>query len=261
MTVHFTPELIKHIEQVTEPADLQRINQLVLFVGHAHSGHSIIGAIMDAHPAMALANEVNIVKAIHEHQLNAQQIKSILLFHSLSSGSQQHWKNSAYIHDIANSTQGQTSRPTVIGDKKAGGSTRIFFRHPALYSSILRTFGEQLRIIFVRRNPLDVVAAYSHYMQQPVSQFHVTRYIENLNTVRQVQKQTPKAQFLEVCQRDFVNNPVACMSRIFAFTGLPVTDSELQRWTAHVRSDLAGKSASIALPEELTAQLAPYLNG
>ena len=41
---------------------LDRIKSFVLFIGYARSGHSIVAALLDAHPHIAMSHELHIMK-------------------------------------------------------------------------------------------------------------------------------------------------------------------------------------------------------
>lgn len=255
MTINYTQQQLEEIEQLM--ADHRSGSALLLlFVGHAHSGHSIIGSILDNHPQVVLANEVNVVKAINEHRLNARQVESVLLHEALVSSDK--WINSAYQYDTAFGHQGQDKPdPRVIGDKKAGGTTRILHNHPWVLDYLQEQFGERLRVLFVQRNPLDVVAAYSHYMKQPISQFHVDRYLENYATVLQVAKALPAEQFMTINQAEFVHQPQPEIERAMEFlaVGEGVNSEDVNQWCSVVRPDIKGKSELIHVPEHLACQL------
>ena len=259
MTIDFNKQDILNIEKQYRYLEDQ-VSDLLLFVGHAHSGHSIVGSILDCHQDIVLANEVNIVKAVRLHKLTAIQIEAVLLHEAKST--QEKWLNSAYQYDINSSHQGQIpSHPKIIGDKKAGGTTRIFCNDPWVLDYLLSCYGSRLKVMFVKRNPLDVVAAYSYYMQQPVSQFHVDRYIENLMTVRSIEKQLNKNQFLQVNQDSFIKNPLEQIKLIFKFLSCDgrYSDSKILEWCSIVRDDIKGKSELINLPIDLSSQLEAYL--
>jgi len=255
MTINYTRQQLQDIEQ--QLADHQSGSALLLlFVGHAHSGHSIIGSILDNHPQVVLANEVNVVKAISEHRLSVRQVESVLLHEALVSSDK--WINSAYQYDTAFGHQGQVKqKPRVIGDKKAGGTTRILHNHPWVLDYLQEQFGERLRVLFVQRNPVDVVAAYSHYMKQPIGQFHVDRYLENFATVQQVAKALPGDQFMTISQAAFVRQPQPQIEGALRFLGLgeAINSEQLKQWCSVVRSDLKGKSEFIEVPEHLASQL------
>ena len=64
---------------------------LVLFVGHARSGHSLVGAILDAHPEIIIAHEFKLIEKWIEDsktQIHSTRLKNRIFFglHSLSRG-------------------------------------------------------------------------------------------------------------------------------------------------------------------------------
>ena len=40
---------------------IDHIKSFVLFVGHAHSGHSIVGSVTDSHPHIAISDEYDLL--------------------------------------------------------------------------------------------------------------------------------------------------------------------------------------------------------
>lgn len=59
------------------------VKTFVLFIGHARSGHSLIGAILDAHPEIIIPHEF---KAINkwDHYKNKTKTRLFFDLHSLS---------------------------------------------------------------------------------------------------------------------------------------------------------------------------------
>ncbi|GAA4825168.1 hypothetical protein GCM10011365_05470 [Marinicella pacifica] len=255
MTINFSKSEIESITNRIDPNHLSKISKFVLFVGHAHSGHSIIGATLDAHPEIAIANEVNIAKLIRDHRCTKQQIESILYSESLKNAKQESWHNSEYQYNISKGFQGKTQLPEVIGDKKAGGTTRILLNDYWILEYLQSIYKQNFKVIFVRRNPIDIVAAYAYYMKQAPSQFHVDRYNENLAIVKRIKKSMDKSSFIEVKQEDFINNPTLVSQNLINFFHLSTNNELLEQWTQNVRSDLKGKSHQIDIPDSLLRQL------
>ncbi len=255
MTININKDEIQRICQCINLNQLKKIESLVLFVGHAHSGHSIIGSILDSHVGVALANEVNITKLINKYRLTSQQIESILLYYSMKNSEKEAWHNSEYQYANTDSLQGKTIQPVVLGDKKAGGTTRILFNNKWILDFLLEKYENRLKFIFVSRNPADVVAAYSYYMKQDPCQFHIDRYFENLETVDWIQQKVGPTQFIKVCQKEFVQNPVSETSKLLKFLEMEINLSKIKIWVKHVRSDIPGKSSKIILTNELLNQL------
>ena len=219
MTVSLNKKEINTIISKVTENQLSNIHKFVLFIGHAHSGHSIIGAILDAHPSVAIANEVNIVKLIRDYKLSKREIESILLHSSISLNQSKNWHNSEYKHEINASHQGQTLAPVVIGDKKAGGTSRILHHDFWVLPYLKDIYKEQLKVIYIRRNALDIVSAYSYYMKQAPCQFHVDRYKENLAVVEKSQALLGSSSFIEICQSSFINSPAFETKKLFEFIG------------------------------------------
>lgn len=254
MTIQYSPA---EVTQITTESrfDFHPQGRLLLFVGHAHSGHSLVGALLDAHPEVCLANEVNVVKLVQEQKLESKAIERVLHHAYLNNPSG--WKNSAYYYNLKNGSQGHCENPIVMGDKKAGGTTRIIHNHPEVLHHLLSCYGERLRFLFVERNPLDIVAAYSHYMKQPPSAFHVNRYNENLKTVKWIEGQVANDQWLTIKQDTFVHHPYDEIIKVFDYLGVDVSGHEpsIKDWVSVVRSDIPGKSAAITIPDSLQRQI------
>ena len=63
------------------------VETFVLFIGHARSGHSLIGAILDAHPEIIIPHEYNLIVKWSEFKLKSGSgLKTRVLFalHALS---------------------------------------------------------------------------------------------------------------------------------------------------------------------------------
>ena len=125
-----TDELEKHImdSYSHEEDNLQRY---VMFVASAHSGHSLVGSLLDSHPMMLVANEADIFsKYLGNSEMGPQPLHTRdEMFDEIFSNSVKCALFSRYQHDynytIPNGWGGHwiPGKLTVIGDKK-GGSTR-----------------------------------------------------------------------------------------------------------------------------------------
>ena len=160
MTLNNTTAEIQRL--LTNINDHQFINlkKYLMFLGHAHSGHSIIGSIIDSHPKAAIANEANIPKQILDHNLSKSEINKLTLYHSLSEA-EKNWTNTGYKYNVPNSYQGQCIEPHVLGDKKGGGSIRVIRKNPWIFDRLLDMYKDQLNIIHVKRDTYDNIAAFS----------------------------------------------------------------------------------------------------
>lgn len=164
--------------------------KFILFIGTPRSGHSILGAIIDAHPLAIVSHEVNAVEKISEG-VKGQALFSMILENSKTQASNGRSQSDAdhavgygqqlsgesdeayssrlknlpelppyrFGYEIVNQFQGTASGPLrVIGDKKGGGTTKTLFRDPTLLARLQEEVGLPLHLIHVVRDPYDNIA-------------------------------------------------------------------------------------------------------
>jgi hypothetical protein len=130
---------------------------VALFLGQGRSGHSLVGALLDAHADCLIAHELNVCGLIAAG-FNREQIYYLI------------WENSRhfakvgrawgkYSYAVPGAHQGQFRRLSVIGDKKGGSTADYFHQNPSNVDRTAAFFGVPLRFVHVVRNPLDNIAA------------------------------------------------------------------------------------------------------
>ena len=145
------------------------IKTFVFFLGHARSGHSIVGSLLDSHPHVVIAHEFDIFAKLSSERFLTPTKPQI--FNAL-------WKNAkravitgkraeptnrkGYTLLVDGLYQGTyADHIDVIGDKKAGSTTKMLVDQPADWSNVLTTlssFVDTLKVIHVIRNPYDNIA-------------------------------------------------------------------------------------------------------
>ena len=136
---------LKSAESLPEEA-VEQVQSFVLFIGHAHSGSSITGSLLDAHLNVVLANEHYTL-----HQLvyfprrysSRWELYASLLARERSKAA--HFQESArkgYSLYINSSDMGHYGgRLQVIGDKAAGSTVGLYLADPPKFQHLL----DQLR--------------------------------------------------------------------------------------------------------------------
>jgi hypothetical protein len=54
------------------------LERFCMFLGYPRSGHSMIGALLDAHPEMAVAHELNVLRLLKENRSRGYVLGQIL---------------------------------------------------------------------------------------------------------------------------------------------------------------------------------------
>ena len=242
-------------QNVTLPKDIiDRVKTFVFFLGHAHSGHSIVGSLMDAHPHMVVAYEANVfqdlctgnlapnkddifnriwrntvVGTMHGHRVNMKKGYSLLV-DGLYEGK--------YVDHIE-----------VIGDKKAGTTTNLLARQEDKFLNSLATMKslvDSVKMIHVIRNPYDNIATSLMYAkissQRQVTSVKNSKEIfktDNASLSRQIKsyfklyeavehaKKSYKLDYIEVHGNDLVSDARGTISRMCNGLGVFCSDSYL----------------------------------
>jgi hypothetical protein len=139
----------------------------VLFVGAPRSGSTLVGQLLNHHPACLIANEHAVLprwcageasfdallqSAAHEAwRLRSSGLESDERFAPELGRYQRKWRSFAPLRAVVR--HAPPTPITVVGDKKAGGNTKAFGAHPERVSALIRR-DERIRLVQVERDPL-----------------------------------------------------------------------------------------------------------
>jgi hypothetical protein len=134
----------------------RKTHTLLLFVGYPRSGSSTLGSILDAHKNILIAHELNILKYIQTG------FKPYQLFYLLAKNSKLFTRrgrlSSGYRGVIDSQFNGRAKPCLVIGDKKAGATSRMLENNQDLEQKLIN-FYPRIKIIHIVRNPFDMIAS------------------------------------------------------------------------------------------------------
>jgi hypothetical protein len=133
-----------------------------LFLGHGRSGHSVVGAMLDAHPDIILSDELDALKYIgmgfSRNQLLALSAK-VAADQARSHRQKSGRGGLTYSYFVPGQWQGRSTRPRVIGDSRAAGAIKRLARDSQLLGRLRSLMtGIDLRFVQVVRNPYDTIA-------------------------------------------------------------------------------------------------------
>ena len=158
---------------------IDRVKTFVFFLGYAHSGHSIVGSLMDSHPQIVISHELNLFAKLSNGVIAPNKTA---IFDAI-------WKNTVetiingiraenakgYNLTVGNSYEGKyVDHIDVIGDKKGGMTTLMLWRQPSKWAeifNIIKVLNLTLKVILVYRNPYDIVATTYLYAHHSYEQF------------------------------------------------------------------------------------------
>jgi hypothetical protein len=141
---------------------LEGIHTYCTFIGTGRSGTTLIGALLDAHPNMILANQQHVLRYLQTGMFDRTQIYYLLLRNSRKAALRGRKGGGGYGYAVPHQWQGRFVRLEVIGEKSmADVDVRRLFRRPWLLERLRQITGARIRMIHVIRNPYDVISTKS----------------------------------------------------------------------------------------------------
>lgn len=135
---------------------LQTVDGVCLFTGYPRSGHSLVGALLDAHPEMMVAHELDVLGLV-EGGYGYRSLYGLMLDNSRRI-SREGRRHSGYDYRVPDQWQGTAETLKVIGDKKGGDTAMRLESNPALLDSLADVFPAPVRFLHIVRNPFDNLA-------------------------------------------------------------------------------------------------------
>lgn len=208
-----------------------------LFVGYPKSGHSLIGALLNAHPDMVIAHELNSLRCLGVG-LTRESILSLILAMATDFHESGHaWNGHDYY--VRNQWQGRIRRLRVIGDKKGGGTSQLLARFPGLLDRLYNTIGLPIKFIHVVRDPWENIAGISRVLSISMGDA-LNLYFSMADAVAALKIRIPEGSLYEVYYEDFTAEPGWHLREICKFLGQEATQDYLGDCASLVRPASSG---------------------
>ena len=233
---------------------IDHIKTFVFFLGHGHSGHSIVGSLMDAHPHMVISHELDVFTKLYMRTLKPtkQDIFNAVWNNTMQTIINGYRANPVKGYDMVMGGlyQGKyVDHIDVIGDKKGGVTAHLLLTQPEKWSdayNILKSLNVTLKVIQVFRNPYDNIAT-SVLLQHSglqtfasIKQSNVTRklspseidiYIKNYflhhNTIVNA-KEMYNLDIVEIHGKDLISDPRATLLKLCNHLGVHCSNNYLE---------------------------------
>ena len=271
-------------------SDIEQVKTFIFFLGHARSGHSIVGSILDAHPHVILAHEAKLFQTLSaDLSSEAPQYnnKSMIFntlwrnsFYSSTSGlrtNEHSAMRKGYTLSIEGLYQGSFVPPIqVIGDKNGGKTTALFYTEPLKWDKVFRKLKSLLhipiKVIQVIRNPYDNIATLVLYKSKGVNvatvKHHNKSYEVNVDAMKQytsryfgfheaIQQLKHKYDLtlLEVHGKDLIDNPKTTILSMCSFLGLTCSDDYLETCSSKLFKSESKTRYKVVWSKELISKI------
>ena len=211
-------EFVERLQaEAARSADVYRhVKTYCMFIGYPRSGHSIVGSLLDAHPNMVVAQELDALRCFSAG-MNRQMVFHLLLENSRRFTQLGRVWN-GYNYQVPNQWQGRYQNLEVIGDKKGGRSSIQLLHNPQLLDHYRRALGLPIRFVHVIRNPYDNIATFS--IKHEVSlDAAVKTYFQLVKSVMQVKQRVPEGEVFDLRHEDLIVDPAGRLAALCRFLG------------------------------------------
>ncbi|MGQ0743195.1 MAG: sulfotransferase [Acidimicrobiales bacterium] len=163
-------------------ADFDQVRGYVMFVGHPRSGSTLVGSLLNAHPDAVIGHELNALRYVRG-RLGRDQLYQLICESDRTFTAESASKTrTGYAFAVEGMWQGRHRKMTIIGDKRAGTSTRALGARPALLDRLRTVVGVPVTLVHVVRNPWDNIATIAKRSDRALAE--VTRdYFKRAATV------------------------------------------------------------------------------
>jgi hypothetical protein len=236
-----------------------------IFIGYPRSGHSLIGSLLDAHPRMVVAHELDALKLVEEGVSKRELYEQIVANSERAAAAGR--EQTGYSYAVPGQWQGRFEEIQVLGDKKGGMSTVRLRERPELLDQLAELVGLPLKLIHVVRNPYDNIATIATKPNTEMPKESRTavgvpeatrRYFDRCETVAEIGRRVSPADLFHLRHEGFLGDPVHNLSRLCRFLGQEASDEYLAdcrqivfpegrrsradvEWTDEAREAVAGR--------------------
>jgi hypothetical protein len=232
------------------------LHAFCLFIGYPKSGHSLVGALLDAHPEVVIARAMNPLALVAVDGVPRDEVFGRLIESSREEAARGR-KQNKYRYGVEGQWQGRTLTLRVLGDKFSDRTTKRIGKNPEALPVFAREVGLPLRLIHVVRNPFDMVARIAKSKLEGSAEERrerATAYIGRLAELNDEVITAGEHRVLTVQHEALVEKPQRELARMCKFLGVEAGPDYLDACAAIVfRSPQRTRDLVEWSPEQIAA--------
>ena len=216
----------------------EHLRCFLIFMGYPRSGSSTLATLLDAHEAIIISHELNVLELINKG------FKQQQLFYLIKKNSRLFNRkgrmSTGYPGIIQGQFNGRAKKLEVIGDKKAGKTSLLAAQNPNLLERLKYEIKAPVKCIHIVRNPFDMITtqAYGGNLRQKTIS---TSDIENatafcfkkIDTVFEL-IQKDNLEIYTLRHEDLIKNPTMVLQNLFTWLGLNTDSRYLDACKKHL---------------------------
>jgi hypothetical protein len=251
------------------PEMFSSVRTFCLVVGHTKSGGSMLGAMLDAHPRIVMADELDVLKYM------AAGFDAGRLYHLIDKSARREAlkgrvtarRLSPYSFEVPGQWQGRHDSVEVVGDSKAGIATQRLGDDPGALADLGHLIGPaSLKVVHVVRNPFDPIAVMMIRGGRSIDGA-IDRYFANCDILADLHSRLDAGTIEIVQYENMVAESRTVLTNVCRFLGVDCTDEYIEACVSVVRPEPERErtrvdwTGPVVADIEARAQRYPFLSG
>lgn len=207
----------------------KEIDTFCLFIGHGRSGHSVVGALLDAHPNIVISDEADSMGMLLRG-FTREQILSALILKSQWQAYRKRTKSGLgekkYSYWVPGQWQGKYQKLIVVGDSKAGITVDHLEKNPGALEQFKSLLQLKLKIILVLRNPYDNISTMVLRGGLSVEKT-AENYFKKFETIKKISDQIDPKNLIVIRHEELIEQPRETLKKANDFLGIESFDDYL----------------------------------
>ncbi len=238
--------------------ELEGVERFVVFVGYPRSGHTLVGSLLNAHPEVVVANELDALGFVARGVSRPALLGSLVARDRAFERAGRRW--TGYDYRVPGQWQGVWAGMRVIGDKEAGRSSFRLQQRPGLLGELAGVVGMPVVVVHVTRHPLDVVTRMALARNRPLDAA-VDQFLGFAEAVVAARRDPGVAVWVDVRLEDLITDSRAELTRLCSALGVGAGTGYLEACTALVAPAPTLTREQVEWPAATTARLAAGVAG
>lgn len=214
----FLNRAFNHNRFFSRSGQWNEIRYYTMFISFPRSGHTLAGALLNAHPRILVSHEFHALRLVLEGE-SREKIFSELVRRDRWFQEKQKASWQGYEYGLEGFHQGKAKSIRVIGDKAGGASVRLLRDHPQTLEKLGQIVNVPLRIIHYVRNPFDNIATIHLRSGKRTLDDHIANYFRRTEVIRKQVSMLDDGQVARVWHEEFCTDAKANIRKLVEFLG------------------------------------------
>jgi hypothetical protein len=246
----------------------RNIEKFILFIGYPRSGHSILAALLDAHPDIVMGMEWGILSHLRLGYRRLQIFSSITRNSKLFRKRKKNiW--TGYSYRLNGLWQGDYREIKIIGDKFGGHTALTLNENPELLEKLEKIIKIPIVFIHVIRNPFDTITTMvlrtfekGNIIKIPSGMDLlpcINGYFRRVETISTL-KENKRIKMVDIYHEDFIKNPRQILKDLLSFLEVEIFEEYFEKCCNIVYKEPHKSRMDMEWPEELVKYVQKYIN-